>query len=69
MNTAQHGYKIVRKPRIAEDELDALDSGDAACLEVRPQTLGHQRCWRKDGHDGPHVSQDRAAWCSTSAKL
>ncbi|MBN7381678.1 hypothetical protein [Mycobacteroides abscessus] len=66
--SAQHGYKIVRKPHIAEDELDALDSGHPVCLEVRPQTLGYQTCWRKDGHDGPHVSQDRAAWYSMAAK-
>ncbi|WP_078344087.1 hypothetical protein [Mycobacteroides chelonae] len=65
MSAADHGYKLVRRPRI---EVDELDSGHPVCLEVRPQTLGYQTCWRKDGHDGPHVSQDRAAWCSIAAK-
>lgn len=66
--TAQYGYKIVRKPRITEDEFDALDSGHRSCGEVRPQTLGYQQCWRCAGHDGPHVSQDRTAWRSIAAK-
>lgn len=33
------------------------------CGEVRPGTLGYQRCWRPRGHTGDHRAQDRGQWC------
>ena len=54
------------EPAIPDHEYDALQAlGDALggrCGEVRPGTLGYQRCWRIDGHPGDHVSQDSRSW-------
>ncbi|MEN4465415.1 hypothetical protein ABFV47_14280 [Mycolicibacterium fortuitum] len=52
------------RTRVPEVELDALDAGAQPCIELRPGTLGHQMCWRADGHDGPHISQDRGEWAT-----
>ncbi|MDM2402056.1 hypothetical protein PP613_23265 [Mycobacteroides abscessus] len=55
-------YQRAQRPRITDDEADALEAGAQACLAIRPDTLGHQSCWRIDHHDGPHLSQDGQAW-------
>lgn len=36
-----------------------------ACSEVRPGTLGYQRCRLEHGHAGEHRSQDRGTWTGT----
>ncbi|WP_079635482.1 hypothetical protein [Mycobacteroides abscessus] len=60
-------YQRAQRPRISADEADALEAGGRACLAIRPDTLGYQRCWRIDHHDGPHLSQDGQAWRDISS--
>ncbi len=55
-------YELTDHPRITDKEAAALDDGGRVCLAIRPDTLGYQRCWRIDHHDGPHLSQDGQAW-------
>lgn len=55
-------YELAERPRITDDEFDALEAGGHPCITIRPDTLGYQRCWRIDQHDGPHLTQDGVAW-------
>lgn len=32
------------------------------CASIRPGTLGYQKCWKPEGHGGPHKSQDFREW-------
>lgn len=52
--------------RLTEAELDLIEEAEnklgGLCGVTRPETLGHQRCWRIEGHSGPHYSQDRKTW-------
>ncbi|BBZ85191.1 hypothetical protein MABM_52290 (plasmid) [Mycobacteroides abscessus] len=61
-------YRWATRPRITNEEAEAIDAGGRVCLEIRPDTLGYQSCWRIDQHDGPHLSRDGQAWYDIPAR-
>lgn len=66
-------YKEVQPPEISESEYLALEVLESVpggtCRQIRPDTLGHQQCWRAANHQGPHVSQDGKAWILVSGEV
>lgn len=66
-----HSYRIVDAPTLSDAELDALETAESQpgrlCHQIRPETLGYQRCTRLTAHTGPHLPQDGKAWETVTA--